>query len=113
MVSWVLGAGEVWLALYYLGHPVSLLEAVLLESLGRAVRSASFMIPGALGVQEGGFMVLGALLGLGPETGLMISLAKRVRELLLGIPALVVWQAIESRRLWRSRDEDAEPADVR
>ena len=112
LFSWVLGAGEVWLALYYMGHPVGFLEAVLLESLGRAVRSASFMIPGALGVQEGGFMVLGALLGLGPETGLSISLAKRVRELLLGIPALIVWQAIESRRLWRSRDESAEPADV-
>ncbi len=112
MLSWVLGAGEVWLALYYLGHPVSLLEAVLLESLGRAVRSASFMVPGSLGVQEGGFMVLGALLGLGPETGLTISLAKRVRELLLGIPALIIWQGIESRQLWRTKAQASKSADV-
>lgn len=111
LLSWIIGAGEVWLALYFMGHSVGLLEAVLLESLGRAVRSASFMIPGSLGVQEGGFMALGALLGLGPETGLAISLAKRVRELLLGIPALIAWQGLESKQLWRikvSRPESSE-----
>jgi hypothetical protein len=30
--------------------------------------------------------------GLGPETALALSLAKRVRELVLGIPGLIAWQ---------------------
>jgi putative membrane protein len=91
-VSWVIGAGEVWLALYVLGHPVGLLTALMLESLGQAVRAAAFVVPGALGVQEGGYLVLGSALGLAPETALALSLTKRVRELLLGVPGLIVWQ---------------------
>ncbi len=111
MLAWIVGAGEVWLALYFLGHPVSILEALLLESLGQAVRNAAFAIPGSLGVQEGGYMLLGGILGLTPETGLALSLAKRVRELLLGVPALVNWQLLEGRQLWNGRLRIQDPAD--
>lgn len=103
LLGWVLGAGEVWLALYYLGHPVSLNEALVLESLGQALRAAAFAIPGALGVQETGFVVLGGMLGLTAETALALSLIKRVRELVLGLPGLIAWQIIEGRRAWRQR----------
>ena len=98
--GWIAGAGEVWLALYFLGAPVSAKEALLLESLGQAVRAAAFLIPGAVGVQEGGFLVLGSLVGLSPELSLALSLTKRVRELLLGVPGLIVWQVAEGRKLW-------------
>jgi putative membrane protein len=99
--AWALGAGEVWLALYFLGHSVSLSDAFILESLIMVVRAAAFTVPGALGVQEGGLMVLAPLVGLSPETGLALSLVKRVRELLLGIPGLLVWHMVEARRAWR------------
>lgn len=99
LLGWVAGAGEVWLALWFLGHPVSLLDAFMLESMGQAVRAAAFLVPGALGVQEGAFILLASTVGLTPETGLALSLVKRVRELLVGIPALLVWQIIEGRRL--------------
>jgi len=92
LVSWGVGVGEVWLALRVLGHPVGLVTAVLLESLGQAVRAAAFVVPGALGVQEGGYLVLGKVLGLAPETSLALSLTKRVRELVLGLPGLIAWQ---------------------
>lgn len=98
LASWVGGSGEVWLALAALGRPVGWADAVLLESLGQAVRAGAFAVPGALGIQEGGFVVLGAALGLPPETCLALSLSKRAREVLLGIPGLVAWQA-EAR--WR------------
>jgi putative membrane protein len=105
MVGWFAGALEVWLALFFLGHPVGVAEALMLESLGQAIRHAAFVIPGALGVQEGGFLLLGAAAGLGPETGLALSLMKRIRELLLGLPALLVWQVIEGRQFFRRRKE--------
>jgi putative membrane protein len=92
MLSWILGAAEVWLALYLLGHPVTVLSALLLESLGQAIRTAAFVIPGALGIQEGGYLVLGGFLGIPPQIALALALLKRVRELLLGLPGLVVWQ---------------------
>ncbi|MCE2510416.1 MAG: flippase-like domain-containing protein [Alphaproteobacteria bacterium] len=101
--SWVIGAGEVWIALYFMGYPVSIWDALILESLGKAVRSAAFIVPGGLGVQEGGFMLLAPLLGLTPEVGLALSLAKRVREVALGAPSLFAWHVVEGRRLWQRR----------
>jgi len=100
-LSWLIGAGEIWLTLYLLGHHVTIAEALILESLGQAVRSAAFIMPGALGVQEGGYIVLGGLLGFSPDISLSLSLAKRVRELLLGLPALLTWQIGEGRFLLR------------
>jgi len=110
-LGWILGTGEVWLIMYFLGFPVTLVEAVLLESLGQAVRAAGFMIPASLGVQEGGFLLLGAALGIPPHTALALSLGKRVRELLLGLPGLVVWQNATRKRLWRNRrrEQTAQP----
>ena len=92
LVSWLVGVGEVWLALRCLGHPVHLADAVLLESLGQAVRAAAFAVPGALGIQEGGFLALGSALGIPPTTALALSLVKRVREIVLGVPGLAFWQ---------------------
>ena len=55
LVGWIVGTGEVWLALRLLGHPVDWTDALMLESLGQAIRGAAFAIPGSLGVQEGGY----------------------------------------------------------
>lgn len=98
LVSWILGSIEVWLALRFLGSDVSFATALIIESLGQAIRSAAFFVPGALGVQEGGFMAIGVLFGLPAEVGLSVSLIKRIREIALGVPALVAWQALEGRR---------------
>jgi putative membrane protein len=100
LLSWILGAGEVWLALYFMESPSSIRVALLLEGLGQAVRSAAFAVPGALGVQEGGYVLLGGMLGVSPQVALALSLIKRVRELLLGLPGLLAWQLLEGRRLW-------------
>jgi putative membrane protein len=89
LVGWLVGTGEVYLILLLLKHPVSWLDALLLESLGQAIRGAAFAIPGALGVQEGGYLLLAPLAGLPPDTALALSLAKRTREILLGLPGLL------------------------
>lgn len=99
MSSWVLGTGEVWLAMYFLGHPIGLVEAFMLESLIQAIRGAAFAIPGGLGVQEGGLILLGGLVGVGMELSLALSLIKRARELAIGVPGLIGWQMVEGRRL--------------
>ncbi|MFO0998118.1 MAG: lysylphosphatidylglycerol synthase domain-containing protein [Alphaproteobacteria bacterium] len=93
--GWLLGAGEVWLGLKFLGEPIGIGQAVVVESLIQLLRSAAFLVPAALGVQEGGFVLLAAALGLGPETGLALSLIRRVRDLVLGVPGLVAWQVTE------------------
>ena len=97
LAAWTLGAAEIWLALYFMGHPVTIADALLLESLILAVRAAAFFVPGALGVQEGAFVLLGAAIGLAPEVALALSLIKRVRELAIGLPGLVAWQVAEGK----------------
>jgi len=97
LVVWFVGATEVWIVLSFMGYAASFGEAVIIESLMHAVRGAAFVVPGALGVQEGGLIVLCAMFGLPPEAALALSLAKRIPDLVLGVPGLVTWQAIEGR----------------
>jgi putative membrane protein len=99
LASWFLGAVEVWLALKIFGSDASFVDALILESLGQAIRSAAFIVPAGLGVQEGGFLLLGMFLGISPEVALSVSLIKRIRDIVIGAPAMLVWQAIEGRRL--------------
>ena len=89
LAGWIVGTGEVYLIAWLLGTPVSWRAAFVLESLGQAIRGAGFAIPGALGVQEGGYLLLAPLAGLAPDAALALSLAKRARELLLGLPGLL------------------------
>jgi putative membrane protein len=97
-VASVVAAGEVWIALHFLGHPIGFLDAVLLEALTQAVASAAFVVPGAIGVQEGGFLVFGSLLGLSPELALALALVRRARDVIIFVPALLAWQVTEGRR---------------
>jgi len=60
-------------------------------------------VPGALGVQEGGYVVVGSLLGIPGDAAFALSLIARARELILGIPGLVAWQVIEARRVLHTR----------
>ncbi len=92
MVSWLLGAVEVCLALHYLGHDRGLGAGLVIEALGQAVKAAGFVVPGALGVSEGGFVVVGGLFGIPPAASIALALIKRLREIVLGLPALAAWQ---------------------
>ena len=105
LIGWVAGAGEVWLVTWCLGQPLGAADSFILESLSSGVRAAAFMVPAALGVQEGGLVLFGALFGLPAEMGLAISLSKRVRELLLGLPGLLFWYWIEGHYLLRRNGE--------
>jgi putative membrane protein len=111
-LSWLLGAGEIWLALHFLGHPVDLATALVIESLGEAVRTAAFTVPGALGVQEGGFLLLGRTFGFPPDVAIALSLAKRVREISLGVPGLVAWQIQGASAMLATRPRATAPEKV-
>jgi len=91
----ILWAAEVWVALRLLGHPVGVVEAVIVESLAQAGRAAGFLLPGGLGAQEGAILAAATAVGVGPEIALALALVRRVRELGGGVPALVAWQVEE------------------
>jgi len=107
LLGMVVGSFENWLILRLLGHPVGIADAIALEALTQAVRHAFFVVPAALGVQEGGLILLGAMIGLPADISVALSLIKRLREIGFGVPALVSWQWIELRRLRTRWHDDA------
>lgn len=104
--TWLLGTCEVWIALAFMGNPVSIPQALAIEALGQAVKGAAFVIPGAYGVQEGGFIALCGVFDLSAQVALALSLVKRVPDFILGPPGLVAWQSLEGHRLWKLRRRD-------
>jgi uncharacterized membrane protein YbhN (UPF0104 family) len=96
--GYVVGCAEIWLALRWLGSAVSFRDAIVLESITQGAKSVLFMVPAGLGVQEAGLIGVGHLVGLSPDAALALSLAKRMREIVLGVPALAAWQWIEGRK---------------
>jgi putative membrane protein len=99
MGTWSTGAVEVWIALHALGVPVSYAKAFVLESANQAIRSVLFILPGAMGAQEAGFLTVGTLLGISQEMSMALALIRRVREVAFGVPGVLAWQWIEWRRL--------------
>src|SRR5262252_94816 len=98
---WFLGAAEIWVALYALGIPAPAEKCLIIESLGMTARSAGFFVPGALGIQEAALVMVCGLVGLSPETAMLIAIVKRLRDVILGVPALGIWHWVERRpRPW-------------
>jgi putative membrane protein len=102
IAGWLLGAGEIWIALRFLGEPRGILDAIAVESLIQAVSSLAFFVPAALGIQEGAFIVIGAALGLDASTALALATARRLRDAIVFLPGLLAWHWAERRA------EDAE-----
>jgi putative membrane protein len=98
---WFIGALEVWVGLTAMGYHPTYAEAVAIESLAQAARGAAFVVPGAVGVQEGGLVVLCALFGIPAHSALALSLIKRAADIMVGVPGLVAWHALETRRFNR------------
>ncbi|HWW80201.1 MAG TPA: lysylphosphatidylglycerol synthase domain-containing protein [Steroidobacteraceae bacterium] len=97
LVSWLLGGIEVCLILHFFGIDISIGPGLIIESLGQALKAVGFAVPGAIGVQEGGYVVVCRLLGIEPQTAIALSLVKRVREAVLGIPGLILWHRTEAK----------------
>lgn len=95
LASWLFGCVETYAALRVLGIGASLRDAAVIESLAHAVRGLGFLVPGALGVQEGGYVLICAMFGIAPAQALALSLVRRIRELALGLPGLIAWHRME------------------
>jgi uncharacterized membrane protein YbhN (UPF0104 family) len=81
-VNWLLGVVEVYVALVFLGHPVSWSDAWIIEASAQLVRTGAFFIPAAIGAQEGAFLlVCGAITG-SPALGFSVSVVRRLREII-------------------------------
>ena len=81
LAAWLLGVLETWLIMWLLDISVSLTTATVIEAFATGIRFATFLIPGSLGAQEGGYVVIFVALGLRGADGVTFGLVRRFREL--------------------------------
>jgi putative membrane protein len=93
--AWVTGSLETWLIFHFLQSPLSLTQALMLESLVQLVRTATFFIPASLGAQEGGLAFLAQALGYHPAVGVAASLMKRIRQIVWTAIGFAIWGAYQ------------------
>ena len=110
MLAWLASAALAWLILHLMGEGASLWQIVALESLIFAIRSAAFFVPGAIGLQEAGYLLLAPAFGVDPGAIVALSLIKRARDVAIGLPAILVWQAIELRAARVATDHERHPS---
>lgn len=94
--AWIGSSTVSWFGLQLMDVHAPLWAVVAAESLMYVLRSAGFMIPAALGVQEGAYVLMGPLFGLPAPDMLALSLVKRGRDIVVGAPVLIAWQALEA-----------------
>lgn len=99
LLAWLASAAGAWIGMRLMGVTVPFSAMVMVESLIFTLRSVAFVVPGALGVQEVGYLALAPIVGIAPDAMLALSLAKRSRDLVLGLPTLIGWQLIEARAI--------------
>lgn len=99
LCGWFSAGIATWISLRLLGHAIPIVHVLALEALLDAAIAVAFVVPGAVGVQEAGYVGLGAIFGVPPDLALGVSLLRRAREVSWGLPVLGLWQWQEFRRL--------------
>jgi hypothetical protein len=103
--AWTASALGTWIAIRLIGIHVPFLAVLAIEALLSAIRSAAVVVPNALGIQEAGYAMLAPFFGLTAQVGLAVSLLRRARDIAIGIPVLLAWQAVEGGRAFNSDRE--------
>ena len=104
--GWLAESLEVFGIIYLLGGSVSFLTAISIGALAVFIKGSSFFIPGSLGAQDAGNLLLLQAFGYSDVTGITFALLRRFRELVwIGIGLLCLAMVGKDRM---PRDQEAE-----
>ena len=95
--GWLGGAFEIYVFLWIIGFEPNIIDVIIIESFSGIIRAFAFFIPAGIGVQELAFVIVGDFVGLSSETSFSIALGRRVREILIGLPAITSWFLIKDK----------------
>ena len=70
-----------YVIIHYLGGPAMALSAIAIGGLSVFIKGGTFFIPGSLGAQDGGNLLLLKAFGYSDVTGITFALLRRFREL--------------------------------
>jgi putative membrane protein len=82
---WCWGAGETWVTFRLLGVDLTLWQALAIDGTVVGLRTFGWLVPAAAGVQEAAYLLAAAVFGISPAAALAASLARRARDLVLGV----------------------------
>lgn len=85
-LGWMAEALEVFAILYFVGPPAYAVESISIAAFALIIKGGSFFIPGSIGVQEGGNVLLLMAYGYSEVSGITFAILRRIRE--------VVWIVI-------------------
>jgi uncharacterized protein (TIRG00374 family) len=89
--------GEAYVILSALDPGASLHTALVFEAVSKIVNTAGLVVPGRLGIAEGGSALLADALGFAASHGLSLTLMRRVRALVWAGVGLVLLPSREAR----------------
>jgi len=92
-LGWMAEALEVYVIISYLGGPAMALSAISIGALSVFIKGGTFFIPGSLGAQDGGNVLLLQAFGYSDVAGITFALLRRFRELVwigLGLLCLIL-----------------------
>ena len=108
LLGWMAEAVEAYLILYFLVSPTTALSAISIGALASFIKSGTFFIPGSLGAQDGGNMLVLRAFGYSDVTGITFALIRRFRELVwigLGLLCLAL-AGVRAADIRESRVDD-------
>jgi putative membrane protein len=108
LIGWLCTGVAGWITYHALGVPIDFDDAMAIEALLAASAVLTFLVPVNAGVQEAGYAALGAIFGVPADLSLAVSLVRRGRDIVVGVPILLVWQYVEMRRLRETKRVAAE-----
>ncbi len=79
---------EVWIVFRALGTHATLVDSFVFEGAVKFIDVVFFFVPGQLGAHEGLYGVIAAGIGVAPAAGVTLSLARRIRGVLVGLGAV-------------------------
>ena len=92
LIGWLVGLGEMYFTLHFLGHEVGFFDLWIIEALAQLVRVGSFFIPLSIGAQEGGLILIFSSMGMTADMGLAVSFVRRIKEFVwVGMGLLMAW----------------------
>ena len=96
--GWLLDSVEIYLVAYLLGMPIHWTQALVVEAFTGIAKALGMWIPGSVGVQESGIILMGRMAGLPDALGATYALIRRFREVIFAVAGLLFLYGDESLR---------------
>jgi uncharacterized membrane protein YbhN (UPF0104 family) len=104
--GWTLDTVEIYLVANLLGVPITWPQALVVEAFTGVAKAMGMWLPGSLGVQESGIVLMGKLVGLPDAFVAAYALIRRARELIFAGVGIWLFYVGRTRQEKNYRDRE-------